>query len=214
MAGSMKKKVLIGAAAVLIALIGAGVFVWFYSGRDVLRYNNTDSKDDLITRQYTSEEIQDIQYNISIGGMTFAELDNLYEVECLRKTHQGYYVVLRQDDGKDVYLFLNDEMKIARTHILGNYKTKEAFADNIKVGMSRSEVYKYDSNDVSPFYGITFMKIHIVQEGYYKIRYSRPLGADLSEPTVEAIEYCSNEEILAQDDPTTLYYILEIDRVN
>lgn len=213
----MKKKVVIGAIVAFIAIICIGLFAWLYVGRDMLRYNNTESKDDLITRQYTSEEIQDIQYNISMGGMTFAELDSLYEVECLRKTHQGYYVVLRQEDGKDVFLFLNDEMKIGWTEILGNYKTKEEFADNIKVGMTKSEVNEYDSNDVSPFYGITFVKIHIVREGYYTIWYSRLLGEDLSngtEPVVETIEYHSNEEILAQAGNTTLHYILEIDRVN
>ena len=97
----MMNRVLIKLLVVMymIILIGCGS----------MRFNQTADKRDLLTEKYSIEQIEEVENSAQTGNITFSDFKRDFNVQCIRKTHQGYYVVLLVEEGGNAFVFFNKE---------------------------------------------------------------------------------------------------------
>ncbi len=197
----------------LFALLLTGIFIVFKLRGNEIGFNNVIDKNNLITVTYSEKDIQYIQDRICLGGIDFSELKSYYKIQCLRKTFQGAYVILRQDNGKEAYVFINEKGKVYGMLVIDDFKKKEEFERNISVGMTRDELFAFDATSSGIPVSAVEMTAHLVEEGAFVVRYKREFGEELlNEKTsvIESIEFIDNEELKTSEP--SFYYVLEIDK--
>ena len=74
-------------------------------GCNNMKFNQTTNKNDLLTKKYSITQIEELQSTAKINNMTFSNFKRDFDVQCMRKTHQGYYVVLLLEDGGNAFAF-------------------------------------------------------------------------------------------------------------
>ena len=74
-------------------------------GCNNMKFNQTTNKNDLLTEKYPIMQIEELQGTVETGDMTFSNFKRDFNVQCMRKTHQGYYVVLLLEDGRNAFAF-------------------------------------------------------------------------------------------------------------
>lgn len=205
----MKRKMLTIVIAVVIVLL-VGVF-W---KAEEIAYNNIDHKEFLITKTYSSSEIDKLRRDISCGRMSFKDFMNEYNVECLRKTHEGYYAILMQDDEQNIFVFSGDNFQIKSILTINDFKEKDVFENYVKEGLSMSEVLQFDADVVPNPFSSVYITIHPVREGTFLVRYRREIECGvLSEPVVDSVEYYSlSASSMKNNRYSYVPYILELDR--
>ncbi len=190
---------------VIIFLVIAIICIFIYTGCDDVKYNNSDSKEDLVTEKYSCSQIEELKERVNRGDMTFKEFKRQYKVQCLRKSNIGYYAVLRQDNGKEVFVFIyefNNELKARNLMVVDEFKSKEEFEKGISSLTTMSEMLAFDSNGIPMAGSAVSRTLHYVKEGAFMIRYLRNIdGKHLSEPIVDSIEFIDNEKVMACEVP-------------
>lgn len=63
-------------------------------GCNNMKFNQTTNKNDLLTEKYPIIQIEELKSKTEAGNITFSDFKRDFDVQCMRKTHQGYYVVL------------------------------------------------------------------------------------------------------------------------
>ncbi len=209
----MKKKKTILIIISIILLIVASVTLILLLNQDV-KYNNVDSIAELITVRYSESDIKELQKKIDSYGLSYSSVKSKYKIQCLRKTHQGYYAVLLIEDGKRFFIFMDDEYKIFETLIASSFKHKEEYEFIDAWNTTKSEVLDFDENTVFlPVSGIPFTA-HITYEGIYLISYriytfSNEISDD---PLVRTINFFTYEDFYSDELSEYLVpYILEMD---
>lgn len=201
-----KKNILV--IVTMLIMIG----LMFYVENSDMQYNNVDDKDILITTTYSVSEIEKIQHNINYGGMSFKDLESEYNIQCLRKTSRGYYVILKEDAEKYCYVFMSSNLKVENVmDLVENFKTKEEFEAYVTEGMTQEEVEKFDVCTIDVPISSICSTVHYVEEGVFVLTYLR----NSKMYTVDKIYFYSNEECINGDDQSVLSlipFILEIDR--
>ncbi|MBR3895177.1 MAG: hypothetical protein IKJ35_08545 [Clostridia bacterium] len=179
--------------------------------------DNVSHKDDLITETYPKEKVVQLKELVdSEESVTFEEFMEDYRVECIRETHQGYYVVLLLEGGENAFVFIDEEAKLFDVLIVNEFKSKNDF-EEVK-GMTYGEVQQLDPNTIvlSPG-GQLITTAHIVQEGCYIVNYlySWTEYGPLEERHVTSVDFYTNIA-WQRAKPTNIVswipYILEIDR--
>lgn len=214
-----KRRVFLIVAIVLIlTLICIVIFKWC----NTIKFDQETDMDRLITKKHSVSDIEKLRTAASWRNMYFADFKKDFKVQCARKTHQGFYVVLLMEDGRHAFVCFNNEELLYRVLLASNFKSKEDFQNNVMLQMSMSEVLEYDSNIITTHSSANIILIHIVQGGYFIVRYDNPsqhLAEDPSnpsEPCVSAIEFYENDSLVTGENQLAkleeVPFIYEIDK--
>ena len=183
-------------------------------------YDNLVKKEDAITRQYPREMVDELTHKIEEEEkkVGYGKLRRMFRLECVRKTYQGYYAVLQLTDGRNAFIFMDDQLTVSNVAIYDRFRTKEEFEKFLseKQDATRADVLSFDPNEYGMPFSVVDEAAHIVQEGAIMIIYQRKDGHP-----VDQIQFYSNSEIAAGKPREVTYfikdgvpYVLEIDRVN
>lgn len=197
---------------IIIILICVIIFI----GCSNMKYNNLADKDELITEQYSKEQIETLITATGRGVVTFSEFKKDFKAQYVRQTHQGCYVVLSLEDGESAFICMNHEENVVNVVIKKDFLTKNEFLAQDVAQMTESEVLLYDPEAILLPISSVNMTAHIVKEGVFIIKYVRfSDDAFLDDPTVSSIEFYENDDIPTNDDilvRDVIPYILEIDK--
>ena len=167
-----------------------------------MKFNQTVDKSDLLTETYSIEQIEELENSAQTGSITFSDLKRKLNVQCIRKTHQGYYVVLLLKEGGNAFVFFNEKNVLVRVMAFERFESKKEFQSQVVEQMPESEVLKFDSNAIMAPISALEMTVHIVQEGIFIVKYSRLMDGELLEdPIVTSIQFIDNESIPKSEDP-------------
>ena len=137
---------------------------------------NDKPSSELITTAYSAEKIQELKNDIKNNTFDYNELKSKYSVQCLRKTPQGYYTVLMQDDGCKVFVFMDESKKLCKSNnpiTVNSFKSKRDF-EFIKVKETTlSEITSFDKDTIFLPISSFVYTAHIVNEGVLIIEYAR-----------------------------------------
>ena len=196
-------------------LLLASLFINLLVGCDNIKYNNTKSKNNLISESYSTSQITNLKEEIVSSSLSFTKFKKQYNPQCVRKTHQGYYVILKQEDGQTAFIFINKKLELYNMLIIDEFKKKEEFENQVSKMSTKSEIIEYDTNTIfSPFSSVS-LTVHIVQEGIFIIKYSRLSDNTLlNDPIITNVEFFDNQSLLEKQDVfgDSIPYILEIDK--
>ena len=94
-----------------------------------IKYNNSENKNNLITITYSSSEIDRLinQFGVVQYQKDFSIFSLKLKKECIRKTKNGGYLILKEDDGKEVYVFFNTKHVINGIIRLSEFQTKDHY---------------------------------------------------------------------------------------
>ena len=184
-----------------------------------VKYNNTEHFENLANIKYSIREIEEIKEAIEYNDWNYTKFKSLFDIQCLRKTYQGYYVILLQDDGRRAFVFMDEEMKLNEVLLIGNMKEKEEFSFIEPGRTTEDEIVSMDENAILlPVSSVT-STAHVVREGLLVITYNR-LDEEkqmfLDDPLVNAVVFYANESFPLEDNEMinkNVPYILPIDRV-
>ncbi len=174
-----------------------------------LQYDNTSDKHDLITVTYSEKEIEMLKSKIEERGYDeyyyYSELKEDFKIECIRKTPKGYYAALLLDNGRDVYIYITEDLIVGEIEIYDHYLSKDDF-DNVT---THEEVLLLDPNTGHSPMSAAIVTHHTVQEGIIHIFYNR-LPPYQYNPKVDEIRFYSHEDLIEKG----MHFILEIDKKN
>ena len=134
-------------------------------GCNDMKFNNLANKNDLLTEKYSIVQIQELKNTAESEHITFSKFKRDFDVQCVRKTHQGYYVVLLLEDGRNAFAFFNEENILTIVMVANGFKSKEEFYSQVFEQKSKSEVLNFDPNSILPSVSAVEITAHIVQEG-------------------------------------------------
>lgn len=212
---TMKKALLLFA---LLLIVLALIFIIIFTRSETVKYDNDNSISSLITEKYSDYDMEKLREDIGHDNLNYAKLKSHYNVQCLRKTYQGFYAVFLQNDGKRVFVFMDEKMKLNNMLVIENIKGKEEY-NFLKAGKTTErEVLEHDKNTVSLPISAVACTAHIVQEGLLVITYDRldtNAGTLLNDPVVKSIEFFENDDFPLNDNEMinlNVPYILEKDK--
>lgn len=202
----MTKRLLI-VVIVMLAIISTGC--------NDMKFNQTTEKNELITKKYSATMAEDLKSKAE-EGVPFSEFKRDFDVQCARKTHQGFYVVLLLKDGRNAYAFFNKNSILTEVIISDGFRSKSEFLNLVIGQTTESEVLKFDTNAIFTPVSAIEVTAHITQKGVCIVKYSRFKGNELTDdPIVTSIDFFENDKIATSDDPIIrdlIPFILEIDK--
>lgn len=183
------------------------------------KHNNDKSISELITQKYSKSDIESMKKGIEEKTLDYSKLKSNYNIQCLRKTNQGYYALFLQDDGARVFVFMNEKMELSEVLVVDDIKRKNEF-DFIEIGITtESQVMEFDRNTFLLPISSADTTVHFVQEGLLVITYSRfneGTQTILDDSIVKSITFYDNADFPLTDDVLinlNVPYILEIDKL-
>ncbi|MBQ9084569.1 MAG: hypothetical protein IJY24_02830 [Clostridia bacterium] len=155
------KKVLL-----ILALIGVTLSALLLNYFFNPSYDNETDKDSLITVSYSEGKIDELKELIDNYFVSLTHIKAMVHVQCLRKTPFGYYIILKQNDGKDVIITLNEELYAMSVLVIDEYKNSEDF-DEIQEDIStREDVDRItESKIVLELYSGSEVHYYVLQDG-------------------------------------------------
>lgn len=185
----------------------------------LVRYDNVSPSDNLITVTYPPEDINSLKLRTNNSQYTYWNLLMEYDVECVRKTHQGFYVVFLQTNDEYAYVFIDKKLLVYDILIYGSFFSYHDFEliDKEDTVMSMSDVLSMDTNAISIPISMYFQTAHIVQEGIVCVTYS-PVkdGVVLSGPVAINVEFRSDEYVMRHQDELIAQcvpFVLAVDKL-
>lgn len=194
------------------------VLVLVLTGCNNMKFDQTTNKNNLLTEKYPISLIEELKNVADSGHMTFSKFKRDFNIQCVRKTHQGYYVVLLLEDDSNAFVFFNEEDTLIRIIISKGFKSKNEFQNQVIEQMPKSEVLSFDTNTIIAPVSAIDITAHIVQEGICIVKYSRSAGGEmLADPIVTSVKFFDNESIATCEDPfirNEIPFIFEVDKVS
>lgn len=182
------------------------------------QFDQTTDKDELITKSYEIEKIEELKEDIASGDMTFSKFKRRFDVECIRKTHQGYYVLLSLKDKSEAYVFFDEEDALTDIMVFNGFKSKIEFQSQLVVQKSLSEITGLDPNTVFLQSSSVALTAHIVKEGVFVVKYAREEdGESLDDPIIISALFIENAALKDHSDPQikgSVPFIFELDKVD
>ena len=203
------KKLCIFLAVVLLCLTGAGC--------RRIQFDNTVDARQQITKTYTSDRLEQLRAEVLEGRMSFEQLRREFDLPCVRKTHQGYYAILMQDDRQHyAFVFLADDLTPQYVYITDAFPTQAEVEQQLTPGMTEDEVEAFYPNTVPLPVSAQPCSAILVHEGVYLLQYDYfKNGEILSEPQLGKITFFPSDVHETTDDvfvQTVIPYILDIDK--
>lgn len=178
------------------------VLVLVLTGCNNMKFDQTTNKNNLLTEKYPISLIEELKNVADSGHMTFSKFKRDFNIQCVRKTHQGYYVVLLLEDDSNAFVFFDEEDTLIRIIISKGFKSKNEFQNQVIEQMPKSEVLSFDTNTIIAPVSAIDITAHIVQEGICIVKYSRSAGGEiLADPIVTSVKFFDNESIATCEDP-------------
>ena len=194
------------------------VLVLVLTGCNNMKFDQTTNKNNLLTEKYPISLIEELKNVADSGHMTFSKFKRDFNIQCVRKTHQGYYVVLLLEDDSNAFVFFNEEDTLIRIIISKGFKSKNEFQIQVIEQMPKSEVLSFDTNTIIAPVSAIDITAHIVQESICIVKYSRSAGGEiLADPIVTSVKFFDNESIATCEDPfirNEIPFIFEVDKVS
>lgn len=195
----------------------AVIIIVLFAGCNSMRYNQTEQKNKLITETYSAAQAKELKKAAEDGDVTFSMFKRSFNAQCVRKTHQGYYVVLFLNDGGNAFAFFDEKSMLKSVMISYGFKSETEFRNRITEHMRKSEVLNYDTNSIALPVSAVDTTAHIVQEGVFIVKYSRfENGKIIDDPIATSLVFVKNEEIATNEDlfiKNEIPFILEIDKI-
>lgn len=205
------KKLILVLCIIIICFSGC-----LQKGDNTLKYDNDILADAAISKVYSEKDIEELKSKLKLETITYSEIESLFKVECIRKTFQGYYIVLKIDDGGYTFLFIDTELKLSKIISADNFYSKSDF-DFVECSKTTaSEISGFDSNTI--YYPVSYLHIsgHILSDGIIIIEYDRYKDDILlNDPIVKSVKYISNNDIERMTDDFYVRntpFILDIDK--
>lgn len=163
--------------AVLLAVIILAATAYFvYTNIGEILYDNSTPARELITVTNSGEKFDEWLIRCQNGGnhATLLEMLMTFDVECIRKTPQGYYAVMYLDNGSTSYTFFDSNLEVSLTKtnnlIAGDFLSlseMEAALAALEVDGVFTEDALCNSELVERFIGTAWKKLLVapVQEG-------------------------------------------------
>lgn len=200
---------------ILSILIIMTICIISLTGCANMAIDNQTDKHTLITSAYTITEINEFQQKAELKKITFSNFAKEFDIQCVRKTHQGYYVVLLLEDGSNAYVFFDEGNTFVDLIVVGEFKSISDFAELAEKHATISEIRAFDPNTILMPISAVSTTVHIVKEGLCIVKYSRLINNRLIEvPIIDSIDLIANIDI-----PTnglcidfSIPYILELDK--
>ena len=187
-------------------------------GCNNMKFNQTTNKNDLLTEKYPIIQIEELKSKTEAGNITFSDFKRDFDVQCMRKTHQGYYVVILLEDGGNAFAFFNEKNSLIRVMVFDNFKSKIEFQNHVVEQMPKSVVLNWDTNTLITPVSALEITAHIVQEGIFIVKYSRFRDGEIIEdPIVTSIQFIENESISTNEDlfiRDEIPFIFEFDKTS
>ena len=145
-------------------------------------------------------------------------IGKLINVQCLRKTYQGYYAVLLQDDGKYAFVFMNKNGKLYEMLLIDEIKGKKEYSFIEQGKTTENEILSFDKNAILLPVSSSVSTVHIVHEGLLVITYTRfneKTQRILDDPLVKSVVFYEDEDFPLKDNEMinkNVPYILAIDK--
>ena len=121
--------------------------------------NQTDVKSALIKTKYPSHKIEDLRIATEVDNISFSKFKKIFKVECIRKTHQGYYVVLLDENGSNAFVFFNEEDELTYVIVKDRFLAKREFEAQVVKGKDhRREKYRKVQGRCPHDYGRRYLR--------------------------------------------------------
>lgn len=204
-------------SALLIFLVAVLAVIIPFSIGEKMKYNNDKTIDILVTETYSASEIQKMKSSIENNKLTYSQLRSDYNIQCLRKTYQGYYAVFLQDDGSRIFVFINENKEPYKILVIDEIKNKSQY-DFIEVGKTtKNEILNYDENTLFMPVSSVITTAHITKEGVLLVTYDNfdeASGMILDDAVVKSITFYNNSDFPLKNSliDSNIPYILEIDK--
>lgn len=207
------KKVII----ILISILQTIILIGCSGGSELrLKYDNNISVTSTNNKTYLQADVESLQNDLGKRTITYKELESKFLIQCLRKTFQGYYIILDLENSIRAFLFLNSNLELKNIQCVDHFNNKSDFNFVEIAKTSLKKVEDFDKNTI--YYPISSIDVtgHIVSEGLLLIFYERINdGVLLDDPIVKSIKFISNKEIENMNDDFWVMstpFILEIDK--
>ena len=201
------KKIFLLIIAITMCLLFTGCSGEKISEDGKIKYNNRADMYSLITERYTYDDMKVLADAVKKGDISFETFMEQYNPQCIRKTQQGYYAVLLEEEGKKVFIFVNRDLELRSALIIDRFMTKDEFLRQVKKGeITRDELDLINPNNISQPFSHFMVTAHIVKEG---VVYT---GCDGTSRLVESIIYYSNKEWENDRLQNTVPFILAKDK--
>lgn len=160
-----------------------------FSKYDKFKYDNETPLSYDESRKYSENEIDKLQNGIWAWEIDFRQFNKKYKPQCIRKTPQGYYAVLVQEDYSLCFVFWNSENRLYCTYRTDGLVPSEEFKSRIVIGKSSLESIMSSGFDFFPFL-ISKITVtgHICSDGVLVVKYNENCIA-------QSTEFYSNEEL-------------------
>lgn len=192
-----KRKVyIIFALLAVVAVLLVLVYEYYIN---LYKYDNDVSISQIKNQQFTEREIKDLEEDIFAGDITVKRFIRKYRPLCIRKTYQGYYAVLIQNNNRMCFIFWDNKDNIYNIYKTGGFLSHDAVKNDIEIGKTNLQDITDGGSDFC-YYPISKMVLtgHICSDGVLIVKYDSNLIA-------ESIEFFSNEELESSND-----YLLQL----
>ncbi|MBQ8637189.1 MAG: hypothetical protein IJ423_04285 [Clostridia bacterium] len=158
-------------ACMALATLFVLTCVFFALFHNNLHYDNATDKHNLVNTTYSISEIESLKKEFenrqsANKAYKFSELKRNFEVECVRKSFGGYYVILFLDNGSEAFIFFNEDLEMFNVMIFDRFLSVKDFESLYRL----TDILELDPNaerlDTS-----VGTYVHVVQEGVLRIQY-------------------------------------------
>lgn len=202
-----KQIFLIRTFVLLLVVSVLSIFIYTNHNRPY-KYDNNTPISQVENQQYTEKEIKKLEENIFSGNITVRQFIRKYKPQCIRKTFQGYYAVLIQDNNLMCFVFWDNEDNIYNIYKTNGFVSHDMLQNSVEIGKSNINDITSNGADFC-YYPISKMLLtgHICSDGVLIIEYD-------NNSVSNSIKFFSNEELDTSDDYLLQLtpYILPIDK--
>lgn len=184
----------------VLLLVVSVLSIFIYTNHNrTYKYDNNTPISQVENQQYTEKEIKKLEENIFSGNITVRQFIRKYKPQCIRKTFQGYYAVLIQDNNLMCFVFWDNEDNIYNIYKTNGFVSHDMLQNFIEIGKSNINDITRNGTDFC-YYPISKMLLtgHICSDGVLIIEYD-------NNSVSNSIEFFSNEELDTSDD-----YLLQL----
>ena len=202
------KRIFFIIAFVLLLVISALSIFIYTNHTSPYKYDNNTPISQMKKQQYTEKEIKKLEEDIFSGNITVRQFIRKYKPQCIRKTFQGYYAVLIQDNNLMYFVFWDNKDNIYNIYKTNGFVSHDTLQNSVEIGKSNINDITRNGTDFC-YYPISKMLLtgHICSDGVLIIEYD-------SNSVSNSIKFFSNEELDTSDDYLLQLtpYILPLDK--
>lgn len=184
---------------VLLLVISLLSFFIYTNHNNPYKYDNNTPISQVKNQQYTEKKIKKLEEDVFSGNITVRQFIRKYKPQCIRKTFQGYYAVLIQENNLMCFVFWDNKDNIYNIYKTNGFVSHDMLQNSVEIGKSNINDIASNGTDFC-YYPISKMLLtgHICSDGVLIIEYD-------NNSVSNSIKFFSNEELDTSDD-----YLLQL----